>query len=186
MNKDEKNEKLAQIARRIEEHGFRANGNAIFNSIREAWNLGHKAGYNDGRADGFKEGLEDKAQYKQGQNDAWEIAKRIVVSVDDGGFSIFQLKEVFGTRAAYEVFMKYSLQECKEKIGKFDRRIANASLKVGDIVKVDDSGRIAVINGWTCKAADVMFADGTYGLVEIDNCTKIGSLKDMEANHEDR
>lgn len=45
MNKDEKNAKLAQIAKIVEDRGIKINGKVIIDSLTEAWNLGYKEGY---------------------------------------------------------------------------------------------------------------------------------------------
>ena len=54
-----------------------------------------------GECDWIKEiGISDKT-YEQGLNDAWELAKKIVMGVEDGGFDSQEVIDVFGKNRYY-------------------------------------------------------------------------------------
>ena len=48
--------------------------------------------YNAGKLDGYSGGHD--AAYKRGLEDAWEIAKKIILSKDDGGFPAIEKEEI--------------------------------------------------------------------------------------------
>ncbi|MCX4269565.1 MAG: hypothetical protein OSJ62_13025 [Lachnospiraceae bacterium] len=72
--------------------------------------------------------------YKYGMAEAWEIAKRIFLSKENGGFGSEQLKEIFGTAKPEILFEKYTPQQAKEKIAQWEE--AMEEIQVGDVVKV--------------------------------------------------
>lgn len=47
--------------------------------------------------------------YNKGLNDAWELAKKIVINSDDGGYTAQELEEMFRTIVPSEVFADFTL-----------------------------------------------------------------------------
>lgn len=73
--------------------------------------------------------------YKYGMVEAWEMAKRIFLPKEDGGFGAEQLKEIFGTAKPENIFGKYTPQQAKEKIELWETTLEE--IQVGDVVKVN-------------------------------------------------
>lgn len=72
--------------------------------------------------------------YKYGMAEAWEMAKRIFLSKENGGFGAAELNEIFGTTKIEEIFGKYTPQQAREKIKAWEEAIEE--IQVGDVVKV--------------------------------------------------
>jgi len=72
--------------------------------------------------------------YKSGMSEAWEIAKKLVFSKEEGGFDLEEIKEIFGTEKPAAVFERYTSMQAKEKIEAWEE--AKEEIKVGDVVKV--------------------------------------------------
>lgn len=72
--------------------------------------------------------------YKYGMAKAWEIAKRISLSKENGGFGAEELKEIFGATKPEIILSKYTPQQAKEKIEAWEE--AMEEIQVGDVVKV--------------------------------------------------
>lgn len=84
---------------------------------------------------------EKKIAYKQGLEDAWEIARKVALNHDDGGYMHDEVKSIFGERW-YEVFKDLSIHEVKEKIEAYEAE--QNKPKLGDVViikPVDDECR---------------------------------------------
>lgn len=109
-------------------------------------------------------------QYQKGAEDAWDAAKKIALFTKDGGLSIDELQDVFGTGNYIEILMKSDPLEAIEKIQKLQ-------FKVGDEVK-DKFGFYAVVTR-TKKDDDesqmsLVFRDGSAGPRKKDGWTKTG------------
>jgi len=72
--------------------------------------------------------------YKSGMTDAWEIAKKISLTKEKGGFGEKELEEIFGTVKSDAVFERFSPQQAKDRIHAWEE--AKEEIKVGDVVKV--------------------------------------------------
>ncbi len=77
---------------------------------------------------------ESMKDYKYGMAEAWEMAKRIFLSKENGGFGAERLTEIFGTAKPEAIFGKYTPQQAKEKIRIWEDTMEE--IQVGDIVKV--------------------------------------------------
>ncbi len=63
----------------------------------------------------------DTAAYNKGAEEAWEIAKKIGLLKKDGGFSLEELYEIFGTDITYNIIATHTVQEAKEKIEAWEK-----------------------------------------------------------------
>lgn len=79
--------------------------------------------------------------YSEGLNDAWELAKRIVMGVEDGGFDSQEVIDVFGKNRYYS-FKDLSPQEALAKIEAYEKE---KKIKVGDEVVLDDEEKTVFI-----------------------------------------
>lgn len=72
--------------------------------------------------------------YNEGLNDAWELAKKIVLSDGDGGYSCEELENIFGYRSPASVFKVFAPQEVFAKVKAYEEE--RNEIKVGDVVKL--------------------------------------------------
>lgn len=92
--------------------------------------------------------------YEQGLADAWELAKKIMLATDDGGISLNDITEIFGS--AYCALRDFTYEEALAKIEAYE---SENEIKVGDVVKVD--GLHCVVTAVYKDSADVLFKDGS-------------------------
>lgn len=97
---------------------------------KEAYQKGYETGYEDG----YNEpGKNQQEAYQRGLADAWEAARKIVLSTEDGGlFEYDTRKAVFGC-GNYMALKKYSVSEAIEKIRQYEQK--QEEIKVGNEVK---------------------------------------------------
>jgi len=110
----------------------------------------YKRGYIDGQSNGY-EFTEKFAieEYERGLNDAWECAKKISLSVVDGGLSANEIEDIFGC-SFYYVPKAYTPLEAIAKIKEYKKRKQeNDEIKIGDEVMYDSKQYIitAIANG---------------------------------------
>ena len=81
----------------------------------------------------YQRGLED------GQNKAWETARKVVLSPDEDGVSIPDLFMILGNSSMQNVFRNYSASEAIEKMKAYEeKRKAREEIKVGDFSALID------------------------------------------------
>lgn len=68
--------------------------------------------------------------------EAWEIARKIVLLEDEGGIPIKDMVHIFGAKFTREIIKEYSEHEAKAKIEAWE---AENEIKVGDEVEFDDT-----------------------------------------------
>lgn len=72
---------------------------------------------------------------KQGLEDAWEYAKKIVLNPDDGGLGLSELNEIFGFYTIQSIFKNYTVQQAIEKLKAYEKeQKADDTINVGDII----------------------------------------------------
>ena len=114
---------------------------------------------------GIKDGMEDsEKRYKQGLNDAWECARKIILSCGEGGYDAGTIEDIFG--------MSYHdvLKECKpnkaiELIKEYEERqkqdandMGGGNIKVGDEVRIKGNDPIKVEIPKNATNGDVLLA----------------------------
>lgn len=72
--------------------------------------------------------------YKFGMTRAWEMAKRISLNEQNGGFSNEELIEIFGTADVENIFQGFRANQAYTKIRAWEKK--KEEIKIGDIVKV--------------------------------------------------
>lgn len=109
--------------------------------------------------------------YNKGLNDAWELAKKIVESPSNGGYTGNELVEIFG------ILNKPVLDACtpQEAIAKVKEYEERDEIKVGDVVTVkgcDIKGLVTRVDGYNIYR---LFRDGSCnGSVDKENLEKTG------------
>lgn len=121
--------------------------------------------YYGGYGDGYKDGL----------NEAWECARKIVLGVADGGISIESFNELFGMNY-YEVMKNYSASEAIAKIKEYEEKKNQAEFEIGDEV-VGIYGEKGYVTGIDEIELCVLYPDGTVGHSSKQTYQKTG-IKD--------
>lgn len=70
--------------------------------------------------------------YKQGLEEAWEIARRIELCLPTCGYTHSQLMAIFNSPSPNEILEKFSIHEVKEKIAAYEAE--QSKPKLGDVV----------------------------------------------------
>lgn len=84
----------------------------------------------------------DGYSYEQGLEEAWEIARKIIVPSSSGGLDGEALHKIFGESyyTAITPLVKFSIHEVKEKIAAWEKdQEEKAKPKLGDVVEVHDN-----------------------------------------------
>lgn len=97
--------------------------------------------------------------YNKGLNAAWELAKKIVGSPSNGGYAANELVEIFGT-VNKPVLDAYAPQEALAKVKAYEER---NEIKVGDVVKLKETTREAIVTRVTETCLYFLFKDGSCG-----------------------
>lgn len=106
----------------------------------EAYESGRKAGLEAA----IKWSMQNEADgYDAGLNDAWELAKKIVLGENDGGVSYTELFTVYGT-SDMESILNQSPQEALAKMEAYEK--GQAEIKVGDVVVVNNDIKGVVLD----------------------------------------
>lgn len=81
--------------------------------------------------------------YHRGLDDAWKAARNISMLESDGGYSWKEMKSIFGTDSASEIYVRHTAAEAINKIKAYEEK-QNDKIVVGDEVlwfmKGDDEG----------------------------------------------
>ena len=74
--------------------------------------------------------------YQKGLDDAWDCAKKIVLSEGDGGLTVTELLKIFGTNLHRDVLLNESPSEAISKIKAYEekKKAEEEEIKVGDEV----------------------------------------------------
>ena len=127
--------------------------------------------------------------YQKGLDDAWEVARKIVLSPDEGGTSLPDLLAIFGNGSMQRVFRNYSASEAIEKLKAYEeKQKANDEIKVGDEVKrklaSENDSRGIVTKEWG-DIYYIMWPDGSSGKWYKDSIVKTGRHFDIKGFLED-
>lgn len=113
--------------------------------------------------------------YADGLNDAWELAKKIVLGIKDGGFDSNRVMDVFGF-TPYYVLREFTVAEAIAKIETYEKE---KEIKVGDVVS--DNCSFGLVTRKEGGLLYVMMADGSCGEdEEPESWHKTGKHIDIE------
>lgn len=148
-------------------------GKKAFDLLESERNSEYQRGLNEGNDIGYKDGVND------GRNEAWEAARKIVLSPDEGGTSLPDLFAMFGNGSMQSVFRKYSASEAIEKMKAYEeKQKANEEINVGDEVMVyGNRGVVTYICG---DVYTVMMYDGSCGKWVSADLRKTGKQHDID------
>lgn len=114
-----------------------------------------------------------------GQNEAWELARKIVAFKCDGGYDLKEIKELFGYDCIQDIMKNLTYPEAAAKVSKWEK--AKEEIKVGDIIKVDVNGLYAIVIHESDEFAKVVYADGNVYIGRKDGMTKTGRHIDIDS-----
>lgn len=87
--------------------------------------------------------------YNKGLDDAWELAKKIVLPDHLGGYTVDELKDIFGKNTFASLMNTFSPQEALAKVKAYEER---NEIKVGDVVEFKDGcieSIVTKVDGYT-------------------------------------
>lgn len=117
--------------------------------------------------------------YEDGLREAWDLARRIVVSKDHGGFAYDDMEDIFKNRCVSDIFMYFTPQQAAECIALWEAR---SKFQVGDQVRLNGTGKIGVITKILHpNCFSVFWSDGSAGFECTESLTKTGRTVDVEA-----
>ena len=112
----------------------------------------------------------------EGQNEAWELAKKIVLQPINGGYKRSEFEEIFGCGYISDIFEKYTYPEAATKVSQWEK--AKEEIKVGDVVSHEEKYGVVISEGTICFRG---FADdGTPFEWYKERCTKTGRHIDID------
>lgn len=126
------------------------------------------------------------AEYQRGLDDAWEAARRISILESDGGYSWKEMKSIFGTDSASEIYVLHTATEAINKIKAYEeKQKADDEIKVRDEVvwTQDENVAIVVTNVYTVdnmEWCDGVCKDGKVYHILTKNARKTGRHFDIE------
>ena len=109
-----------------------------------------------------------------GQNEAWELARKITCQPINGGFNRSEFEEMFGDSYISDIFKKYTYYEAAAKVAEWEK--AKEEIKDGDVLEgiYDNRVKCVVTNLCPNNIAYLVFDDGTAEFCELDNFKKTG------------
>ena len=122
--------------------------------------------------------LSAEEAYNKGMNDAWELAKKIVLNEIDGGMSVKDFYNIFDkTMGDEDVLKKFSPKEVLAKLEAYEKGLEE--IKAGDVVQC---GGIKGVVGRVMKSElCVICADGSSGYWTKSECENTGKHIDISA-----
>ena len=127
---------------------------------------------------GFEAGQHEATtlEYQQGLDDAWDCAKRIVLTKTDANcpyFTVAELEKIFGCSSSQSVFDTHSASEAIEKVKAYEGQQKPDKIVVGDEVK-DRTDDFGVVTGIYGNDTYVLWQDGSTGDYAADELIKTG------------
>lgn len=125
--------------------------------VDEAYGRGYDKGYADKTNNDEVCNELAKDIYQRGLNDAWEAARKIVLSPDEGGTSLTDIYVMFGNNGSMQrVFRSYSASEVIEKLKAYEeKQKADEEIKVGDeVIDTQTGARFCVTHFWKSNHGD--------------------------------
>lgn len=113
---------------------------------------------------------------KQGQEEAWKLARKINLDKKDGGLTLHELAEVFEGMCTYEVLRDCTYAEAAEKVREWEEE--KKRIKVGDVVEsLECTGVVMRVDG---SITEVIDGDGKSIILSVKECIKTGRTLPVE------
>lgn len=143
--------------------------NHTYNKLDDILQAEYKRGYEEGYAARKEADQGDNVDYyKQGLEEAWELAKQIYYLPVDGGFPTEKIENIFGTVNWEDVLRNLTAQETIEKIKEYEaeqkrkeeeeKKLVHVGDEVTDVY--DKTGFVTKVDG---KYLSILYLDGSVG-----------------------
>lgn len=110
--------------------------------------------------------------YNKGLNAAWELAKKIVGSPSDGGYTFNELVEIFGM-VDKPILNAYTPQEALAKVKEYEEK--HDEIKAGDVVTAKGSELEGIVTKVIGRVVYRLFKDGSCdGRADKEDLVKTG------------
>ena len=113
----------------------------------------------------------------EGQNEAWELARKITCQPINGGFNRSEFEKIFGYGYISDIFEKYKYTEAAAKVEEWEK--AKEEIKVGDVVSHEEKYGVVIGEGTICFRG--FTDDGTLFEWYKERCTKTGRHIDIDS-----
>ena len=151
------------------------------------WHEGYSQGVSD-EAEKWNENVKIirdsafEAGQVKGQNDAWELAQKIVRAGVDGGFSNIEMLQIFDSSSRYQVLKTHQYAEAAANVEVWEKE----EIKVGDIYSHYGIGNFVICDIDREKdMVKTLWDDLSVGTEKLDEikkqCTKTGRHIDVDA-----
>lgn len=112
-----------------------------------------------------------------GQNEAWELARKIVDDVWNGGYSAEELEQIFGYAISQPCIVENTYSEAAAKVAEWEK--AKEEIKVGDVVSRE--GLYGVVKSVSDDWLNGITASGISFQWLKRKCTKTGRHIDIDS-----
>ena len=103
----------------------------------------------------------------EGQNEAWELARKIVLMEKEGGMKDEDYKAIFGGCQPSDYILKtHTYPEAAAKVAEWEK--AKEEIKVGDVFEFTSGGKAVVMKVYEDGEVALFFPDGGCGIYEPD------------------
>lgn len=100
--------------------------------------------------------------YNRGLNDAWELAKKIVLPDHLGGYTVDELEDIFGKKTFTSLMNTFSPQEALAKVKAYEEQ---NEIRVGDVVEFKDGYIESIVTKVDGHIIYRLFRDGGFNNV---------------------
>ena len=111
----------------------------------------------------------------EGEQVAWELARKIVRQPINGGYKQSEFEEIFGCGYISDIVEKYTYSEAAAKVEAWEK--AKEEIKVGDVVSHEEKYGVVISEGTICFRG--FTDDGTPFEWYKERCTKTGRHIDI-------
>lgn len=96
---------------------------------------------------------------EQGRNEAWEAARKIYLSVENGGLPAIEIKKIFGINYEYfsTILKKFSASEAIKKLRDYEEK--QEEPEEDEEIKVGDEVILNVTSSWDENTKAIIIAD---------------------------
>ena len=101
---------------------------------------------------GYEDGTNSNLTYERGLNDAWECARKMMLSDEDGGIALSDIMKIFGM-TQYSAIKRFSASEAIAKIKEYEEKQKRAcdtcQYRDGTLHNLKKCEKCYNHNGWT-------------------------------------
>ena len=102
----------------------------------------------------------------EGEQVAWELARKIVRQPINGGYKQSEFEEIFGCGYISDIFEKYTYSEAAAKVEAWEK--AKDEIKVGDILEDRDEGNTVIVTSLKGRVICLLWDDGRIGTTYVE------------------